>query len=106
MGKGSAQTLTEVEQIRARLERDVADLEERLPETTRWAKRAAAVAVGGGIGMRTVRFVIKRRRRKAGVPENGSGHVPSRLLWAAAGAGMGAAAVALKTRPTHQDPFR
>jgi hypothetical protein len=111
MGKGAAQALSEVEAIRAQLEQDVADLEERLPAASRWTKRAVGVAVGGGVGMKLIRIVLRRRARKK-AKEHGTpivhqdGQFSTKVAWAAAGAGLGAAAVALSGRAGEGAPAR
>ena len=65
MGNSTAATLTEIEQTRNRLERDVAELAERLPAPAIWLKRLAGVAVGGGVGGSLFWFVAHRIRSKA-----------------------------------------
>lgn len=65
MGNSTAATLTEIEQTRSRLERDVAELAERLPAPAIWLKRLAGVAVGGGVGGSLFWFVAHRIRNRA-----------------------------------------
>ena len=65
MGNSTAATLTEIEQTRNRLERDVAELAERLPAPAIWLKRLAGVAVGGGVGGSLFWFVAHRIRNRA-----------------------------------------
>ena len=65
MGNSTATTLTEIEQTRSRLERDVAELAERLPAPAIWLKRLAGVAVGGGVGGSLFWFVAHRIRNRA-----------------------------------------
>jgi hypothetical protein len=65
VGNSTAATLTEIEQTRNRLERDVAELAERLPAPAIWLKRLAGVAVGGGVGGSLFWFVAHRIRNKS-----------------------------------------
>lgn len=65
MGNSTAATLTEIEQTRDRLERDMAELAERLPAPAIWLKRLAGVAVGGGVGGSLFWFVAHRIRNRS-----------------------------------------
>jgi hypothetical protein len=65
VGNNTAATVREIEQTRHRLERDVAELTERLPAPAIWAKRLAGVAVGGGVGGSLFWFVAHRIRNKS-----------------------------------------
>jgi hypothetical protein len=65
VGNSTAATLTEIEQTRDRLERDMAELAERLPAPAIWLKRLAGVAVGGGVGGTLFWFVAHRIRSKS-----------------------------------------
>ncbi|MEA2503095.1 MAG: hypothetical protein QOG36_138 [Actinomycetota bacterium] len=65
MGNSTAATLTEIEQTRDRLGRDMAELAERLPAPAIWLKRLAGVAVGGGVGGSLFWFVAHRIRNKS-----------------------------------------
>jgi hypothetical protein len=65
VGNSTAATLTEIEQTRDRLERDVAELAERLPAPAIWLKRLAGVAVGGGVGGSLFWFVAHRIRNRS-----------------------------------------
>ena len=65
MGNSTASTLSEIEQTRSRLERDIGELAERLPAPAIWLKRLAGVAVGGGVGGSIFWFVAHRIRSKA-----------------------------------------
>jgi hypothetical protein len=65
VGNSTAATLTEIEQTRNRLERDVAELAERLPAPAIWLKRLAGVAVGGGVGGTLFWFVVHRIRSRS-----------------------------------------
>ena len=64
MGKSATSTLNEIEETRHRLEKDVAELTERLPAPAIWAKRLIGLAVGGGIGGSVFWFVVHRIRNK------------------------------------------
>ncbi len=65
MGNSTAATLTDIEETRHRLERDMAELAGRLPAPAIWAKRLAGVAVGGGIGGSLFWFVVHRIRNRS-----------------------------------------
>jgi hypothetical protein len=65
VGNSTASTVTEIEQTRNRLERDMAELAERLPAPAIWLKRLAGVAVGGGVGGSLFWFVAHRIRNRA-----------------------------------------
>jgi hypothetical protein len=65
VGNSTAATLTEIEQTRDRLERDMAELAERLPAPAIWLKRLAGVAVGGGVGGSLFWFVAHRIRNRS-----------------------------------------
>jgi hypothetical protein len=71
MGQSSAETVREIEDIRGRMDADFRELERRLPQPGVWAKRAAGILIGGGIGALLLRAVIKgaRRRGRAGGPD-------------------------------------
>ncbi|MFB3739746.1 MAG: DUF3618 domain-containing protein [Candidatus Velamenicoccus archaeovorus] len=64
MGQDADRKVTEIREAREQLDRDLRELEERLPAPARLAKRAVAVVVGsgviGGIAMRALR---KRKQR-------------------------------------------
>lgn len=64
MGASAAETVTEIEETRARLDSELRELEHRLPAPAVWAKRLVGVAVGGGIGGAAFWFAAKRFRRK------------------------------------------
>ncbi len=113
MGESSAATVREIEDIRERLETNFQELERRMPAPAIWAKRAAGIAIGGGVGALILRQVLKRAAKsplkKAKqpvtsaaptpaviqvVPEEVAGKV-SKVMedgrwkqWAAAGAGV------------------
>lgn len=115
MGESSAATVKEIEDIRERLETNFEELERRMPAPAIWAKRAAGIAIGGGVGALVLRQVLKRagksplkkaKQALAGaaptqtsaviqvVPEEIAGKVSAAMedgrwkQWAAAGAGV------------------
>lgn len=69
MGTRSTDTLNEIERARSRLDRNVAELERRLPPAAQLARRAVGVALGGGVGGSALWFVVRRRRSKKAAPE-------------------------------------
>jgi hypothetical protein len=113
MGESSAATVKEIEDIRDRLETNFQELERRMPAPAIWAKRAAGIAIGGGVGALVLRQVLKRaaksplKKAKQAVtssaptsaviqvvPEEIAGKVSKAMedgrwkQWAAAGAGV------------------
>jgi hypothetical protein len=64
VGETAAETLTEIEATRARLDGELRTLEERLPATARMAKRVAAALVGVGMLGVVTRFAMRRRKRQ------------------------------------------
>ena len=64
MGQSAAATVREIEDIRDRLDAEMRELERRLPRPAVWAKRAAGVAVGGGVTGLVLMSVLRRRKRK------------------------------------------
>ena len=64
MGKSAAETVTEIEATRERLDAELAELQDRMPSPAVWAKRAVGVVVGGGIAGSAFWFGVKRLRRK------------------------------------------
>jgi hypothetical protein len=64
MGASAAETVTEIEQTRDRLEDDLRELEDRMPRPAVWGKRAVGVAVGGGVAGTVVMFAVRRTRKK------------------------------------------
>jgi hypothetical protein len=113
MGESSAATVKEIEDIRERLETNFQELERRMPAPAIWAKRAAGIAIGGGVGALVLRQVLKRaaksplKKAKQAVtkaqptsaviqvvPEEIAGKVSKAMedgrwkQWAAAGAGV------------------
>lgn len=113
MGESSAATVKEIEDIRERLETNFQELERRMPAPAIWAKRAAGIAIGSGVGALVLRQVLKRaaksplKKAKQAVtssgptqaviqviPEEIAGKVSKAVedghwkQWAAAGAGV------------------
>ena len=68
MGTSAAETLREIEDIRGRLESDMRELERRVPQPAVWLKRMLGFAVGGGIALILLRWVLKRRKSRGDVP--------------------------------------
>ena len=65
MGEDTAQTVREIEETRVRLDAEVAELEDRLPDRNAWKKRMVPVAAAGGaglVGLWIVRRALRRRR--------------------------------------------
>lgn len=122
MGTSAAETLREIEQVRSRLDGRLRDLEQRLPDTVVWAKRAAGTVLGGGATGGVLWFAARRMRsRRSGAGESGRSRRPLRavveilpdgsvtgstadrgggspLPWLLAGAAAGAVALRLLTR--------
>jgi hypothetical protein len=63
MGESAAQTVREIEETRDRLDADLRELEQRMPQPAVWAKRAVGFLVGGGTAA-TVGLMLLRRRKK------------------------------------------
>jgi hypothetical protein len=63
MGQSSAATVKEIEDIRARLQTDMRELERRMPEPGVWRKRAAMVG-GAVLALGTLALIGRRRSRK------------------------------------------
>jgi hypothetical protein len=68
MGQSAAETVKEIEEVRERLQHDLGELQDRLPQPAVWAKRAVGVALGGGVAGSMLWFVM-RRRKKSRQPE-------------------------------------
>jgi hypothetical protein len=66
MGETAAETLTEIETTRARLDGQLRELETRLPATARMAKRVTAALVGVGVLGAVTRFAMRRRKHRQG----------------------------------------
>jgi len=64
MGQSAAETVTEIQRTRERIERNLRTLEERMPEPALWAKRIVGTVIGGGVGMTIVMFFMRRARRQ------------------------------------------
>jgi hypothetical protein len=64
MGKNAAETVREIEDTRDRLESEIRELEDRLPQPAVWTKRLIGVAVGGGVGGSLFWFGVKRFRKQ------------------------------------------
>lgn len=69
MGSRTTETLTEIDQIRARLEGTLRQLEGRMPPVAQIGKRALALSggtVGGGLALAVLKKVVSRKgKRKA-----------------------------------------
>jgi uncharacterized membrane-anchored protein YhcB (DUF1043 family) len=66
VGETPAETLTEIEATRVRLDGELRELEDRLPATARMAKRVIAVVVGVGVLGAMTRFAMRRRKHQQG----------------------------------------
>jgi hypothetical protein len=64
VGENSAATVREIEQTRERLEKELTELQDRLPAPREVAKRAAGIAASGGAVATIALLLIRRRRRK------------------------------------------
>jgi len=64
MGESSAQTVREIEETRDRLDAELRELEQRLPQPAVWAKRAVGFLVGGGTAASVALFLLRRRKKK------------------------------------------
>jgi hypothetical protein len=64
MGKNAAETVREIEDTRGKLETEIRELEDRLPQPAIWTKRLVGVAVGGGLGGTLFWFGVKRVRNR------------------------------------------
>ncbi|HEX2024890.1 MAG TPA: hypothetical protein VHH92_00690 [Actinomycetota bacterium] len=64
MGESAAATVREIEDIRARIENNMRELERRVPEPGLWLKRMAGIAVGGGAATIVTMAVLKRARAR------------------------------------------
>lgn len=64
MGETAAETLTEIEATRARLDGEIRVLEARLPAAARMAKAVTAALVGVGVLGAMTRFALRRRRSR------------------------------------------
>jgi hypothetical protein len=66
MGETAADTLKEIQDTRARLDDQLIQLEERLPATVSWLKRAGAIAAGLGMLGATMRIALRTRKKRRG----------------------------------------
>jgi hypothetical protein len=64
MGETAAETMTEIDATRDRLDGELRQLEGRLPAVARAAKRTAAALPGVGLLGMAMRFALRRRGRK------------------------------------------
>jgi hypothetical protein len=65
VGASAAETLREIEDIRGRLEADMRELEQRVPQPAVWLKRMIGFALGGGMALILLRWILKRRKQRA-----------------------------------------
>ena len=66
MGETAAETMTEIDATRDRLDGELRQLEGRLPAAARVAKRTAAALAGVGFLGVATRFALRRRGRREG----------------------------------------
>jgi hypothetical protein len=64
MGESSAETVREIEDTRDKLDAELRELEQRIPQPAVWAKRAIGFAVGGGTAAVIALSVLRRKRKK------------------------------------------
>jgi len=64
MGESAAATVREIEDIRARMETTMRELERRVPQPGLWLKRMAGIAVGGGAATIVTMAVLRRARAR------------------------------------------
>jgi hypothetical protein len=64
MGQSAAQTVREIEETRERLDAELRELEQRMPQPAVWAKRAVGFLVGGGTAASVTLYLLKRRKKK------------------------------------------
>jgi len=64
MGQSSAQTVKEIEETRDKLEVELRELEERIPQPAVWAKRAVGFLIGGGTAATAALVLLRRRKKK------------------------------------------
>jgi hypothetical protein len=65
MGAATVETVKQIEETRERLGANIAELEERLPEPAKIAKRVGGIALGGGATGAAFWFVVRRVRGRA-----------------------------------------
>lgn len=75
MGSRTSETMTEIEQIRARLDGTLKQLEGRMPPVARIGKAAVAIA-GGTVGTGVVLGIAKRALRRKPAKRRSSSDVP------------------------------
>jgi len=64
VGESAAATVREIEQTRDRLEEELSELQERMPQPAVWVKRLIGIAATGGAATTVTLWVIRRRRAK------------------------------------------
>jgi len=64
MGESAAQTVREIEETRDRLDAELRELEQRMPQPAVWAKRAVGFLVGGGTAATLGLLLLRRRKKK------------------------------------------
>jgi hypothetical protein len=64
VGEAADQKVKEIEETRSTIERDVRELEARMPSPLRSGKRAIGIAVGSGAATGLLLALLRRRRRK------------------------------------------
>ena len=62
MGEAADRVVTEIEQTRARIERDLAELEDRLPGRIRSTKVALGAVVGSSTAAGIASWLLRQRR--------------------------------------------
>jgi hypothetical protein len=92
MGQSAAETVTEIREVRDRLESNLRLLEERIPQPGIWLKRALGILLSSAVGVLVLRSVLRRRRSRAAV-EQGEGWI---LVRAEDLKGLGARKVKIK----------
>lgn len=82
MSDSAAEKVREIEETRGRLEGELRELEDRLPEAARQAKRAAGLAAGAGVGAAVLWTGVRgiRRRRRARRAHRVAAVVPAAAL--------------------------
>lgn len=64
MGARTTDTLNDIERLRSRLDRNLAEIERRLPPAAQLGRRALAVALGGGAGGSALWFAVRKLKPK------------------------------------------
>ena len=70
MGESASETVKEIEDIRGRIDDEFAELERRMPAIAKVGKKAAGVALGGGLGGTILLKVLRGKRKKRLAAEN------------------------------------